>query len=126
MAERTSVLVVAAQSSLRESLTALLRSIPLITTVHQADGAVSGLRIAETTLPALVLLDASLPDGEAWLLLSQLRARWPQTQYVVLTDTTQLRRRAEAAGASRVVLKGFPAAKLSTLLEQLMQQMAQV
>lgn len=117
-----SVLVVAGPSALRDSLVALLKSIALVATVQQAEDAASGLRMVEISHPALVLLDAGLPDGEAWSLLRQVQARWPLTQCVVLTDTAQLRRRAEAAGASRALLKGFPAAKLSLMLEQLLQE----
>jgi DNA-binding NarL/FixJ family response regulator len=119
-----SVLVVAKPSPLRDSLVALLRSIPSITVIQQADDAASALRIIEVDGPVLVLLDAGLPAGQAWSLLRQVKSRWPTTPCIVLTDTQQSRRRAEAAGANRALLKGFPAAKLSLMLEQLLQQVA--
>ncbi len=122
MADPIAVLVVARPGPLRDSLMALLRSIPGIAAVQQADDATAGLRFAETARPALVLIDGGLPGGEAWTVLRQVQVRWPCTQSVVLTDTIQLRRRAEAAGANRALLKGFPAAKLSSMLEQLLQQ----
>lgn len=122
MADPIAVLVVARPGPLRDSLMALLRSIPGIAAVQQADDAIAGLRFAETARPALVLIDGGLPGGEAWTVLRQVQVRWPCTQSVVLTDTIQLRRRAEAAGANRALLKGFPAAKLSSMLEQLLQQ----
>ena len=122
MGNGISVLVVAKPSPLRDSLATLLGSIPVITAVQQADDAVSGLRIIEVDRPALVLLDAGLPAGQAWSLLRQCKARWPTTPCIVLTDTQQSRKRAEAAGANRALLKGFPAAKLSLMLEQLLQQ----
>lgn len=119
-----SVLVVAKPSPLRDSLAALLRSIPSITVIQQADDAASALRMIEVDRPVLVLLDAGLPAGQAWSLLRQIKSRWPMTPCIVLTDTQQSRRRAEAAGANRALLKGFPAAKLSLMLEQLLQQVA--
>ncbi len=124
MAERISVLVVMKPCPLRDSLAALLRSISGITAVQYATDLASGLRTIETSRPALVVMDASLPGGEVWMMLRQVKARWPATPSVVLTDTLQLRRRAEAAGASRALLKGFPATKLSAMLEQLLQQVA--
>ena len=124
MANGISVVVVAQVSPLRDSLTALLRSIPAITSVQQADDALSGLRMIEADPPALVMLDAGLPAAQAWALLRQIKSRWPEIPCLVLTDTQQSRRRAEAAGANRALLKGFPAAKLSVVLEQLLQQVA--
>jgi DNA-binding NarL/FixJ family response regulator len=124
MIEEMSVLVVVKPSPLRESLVALLRSIPSIGAIQQAADTATALRIVEMDKPALVLLDAGLPAGQAWALLRQVKARWPAMPCIVLTDTQQSRRRAEAAGANRALLKGFPAAKLSVMLEQLLQQVA--
>jgi DNA-binding NarL/FixJ family response regulator len=122
MGDANPVLVVAKPSPLRDSLVALLRSLPSITAVEQADDATSALRSIEVRRPALVVLDAGLPAGQAWSLLRQVKLRWPATRCIVLTDTHETRRRAEAAGASYALLKGFPAAKLSLVLEQLLQQ----
>lgn len=124
MSSGMSVLVVAKPSPLRDSLAALLRSIPSITAVQQAGDAASGLHMVEMDLPALVLIDAGLPAGQAWSLLRQIKSYWPATACIVLTDTQQSRKRAEAAGANRALLKGFPAASLSLVLEQLLQQVA--
>ena len=125
MADWVTVVVLVMQPSpLRDSLAALLRSIPSISVVQEASDAASGLLAVEVSRPAMVLLDAGLPDGDAWTVLRHVKARWPRTQCLVLTDTVQLRRRAEAAGAHRALLKGFPAAKLSAVLEQLLQQAA--
>ncbi len=122
MVQRISALVVTGSSPLRDSLTTLLSSIPSISQIYQAVDGVSGLRSVEVQRPTLVVLDASLPGGDAWTLLRQIRARWPTTSCVVLADTLRTRRRAEAAGASRALLKGYPAAKLSVMLEQMAQQ----
>lgn len=124
MGDGISVLVVASPGPLGDSLAALLRSIPCITRVRQADDAASALRLVQADKPALLVLDAGLSAGQAWALLRQVRSSWPAMPCIVLTDTQQSRRRAEAAGASRALLKGFPAAKLSRMLEQLLQQVA--
>jgi DNA-binding NarL/FixJ family response regulator len=124
MSQRVVALVVAKPSSLRDSLVALLRSLPTVATVQQADTAASGLRILETITPGLLLLDASLPGGDAWRLLRNIRTKWPTIRCVVLADNGRLRRRAEAAGADQALLKGYPAARLSVLLEQTVQHVA--
>ncbi|MGC9346581.1 MAG: response regulator [Anaerolineae bacterium] len=120
MASRRAVLVVARPSPLRDSLTTLLMTIPRISAVRHADGAAAGYHLVEVTRPSIVVLDASLPGGEAWALLRSIKARWPHIVCVMLTDTTRSRDRAEAAGATQAFLKGYPAAKLSKMLEQLL------
>ncbi|MGC9522732.1 MAG: response regulator [Anaerolineae bacterium] len=121
MVQRISALVVTSSRPLRDSLTTLLSSISSISHVYQASDGVSGLYSVEVQRPALVVLDASLPGGDAWRLLRQIRTRWPMTSCVVLADTVPTRRRAEAAGASCALLKGYPAAKLAVMLEQMVQ-----
>lgn len=122
MPERRSVLVVAQPSPLRDSLTTLLLTLPLISTVRHAGDAATALQLIDTLQPVVVVLDASLPGGDAWTLLRRIKGHRLTTTCLVLTDTTRVRRRAKAAGAHEVLLKGFPAAKLSVVLEQLIQQ----
>jgi DNA-binding NarL/FixJ family response regulator len=124
MSQYVAALVVAKPSPLRDSLVALLRSLPMVATVQQADTAAGGLRIFETNPPGILLLDAGLPGGDAWRLLRTIRTKWPTVRCVVLADNGRLRRRAEDAGADRALLKGYPAARLSVLLEQTLQHVA--
>ncbi|HOU14188.1 MAG TPA: response regulator [Anaerolineae bacterium] len=120
MDARTSVLVVAKPGPLRDSLVALLKSLPQVATVEQTNTATSALRTIEVKRPALVVVDSNLPGGETWNMLNQVKARSPHTRCVVLSDTVQHYRQAEAAGASRVLLTGVPAPKLSLTLEGLL------
>lgn len=120
MAIRRSALVVARPGPLRDGLAALLWSIPLLSAVHLADGLPSALHLVARHQPTLVLVDAELPGGEAWALVRQVKARWPQIRCVALTDTTRSTQQAEDAGANQVLIKGYPAAKLSTVLERLL------
>ena len=120
MGARMPVLVVAKPGPLRDSLVALLKSLPQVSTVEQANTATAALRTIEVKRPALVVVDSNLPGGDAWNMLNQIKARCPHTQCVVLSDTVQHYRQAEAAGASRVLLTGIPATKLSMTLEGLL------
>ena len=74
----------------------------------------------EAKSPKLVLVDSNLPGEEAWTVLKQLKNRRPAVRCVVLSETVQLCRQAEAAGASRALLSGIPAPKLSVALEGLL------
>jgi DNA-binding NarL/FixJ family response regulator len=124
MVNGLSVIIVARPGPLREGLTTLLGTLPTVTSVMMAEDGASGLHAVETNRPALILLDAGLPNDEVWSVLYQIKTRWPHIPCVVLTDTVQVRQQAEGAGANRALLKGFPAAKLSVILEQLLQQAA--
>ncbi|HOT91873.1 MAG TPA: response regulator [Anaerolineae bacterium] len=114
------VLIVARPGPLRDSLVTLLKSFPQVSTVEQATTATSALKTVESKRPALVLVDSSLPGDEAWTVLKQLKAWRPPVRCVVLSETVQHYRQAEAAGASRAILTGIPAPKLSVTLEGLL------
>jgi DNA-binding NarL/FixJ family response regulator len=120
MVSQRSALVVARPSPLRDGLAALLWSIPGLHAIYQVDNASSALLALTRYRPALILVDADLPEEDVWLLLEQLKLLWPQTRCVVLTDTVWPTLQSEAASAYEVLLKGYPAAKLSTVLEQLL------
>jgi len=114
------VLVVAKPGPLRDSLVTLLQALPQVAAVEQAHTAAAALRMIETKAPALVLVDSNLPGEEAWTLLNQIRARRPAIRCVVLSETVQHYRQAEAAGANQALLSGIPAPKLSVALEGLL------
>ena len=120
MGARMPVLVVAKPGPLRDSLVTLLQSLPQVAGVEQAHTAAAALRMIEARPPTLVLVDSNLPGGEAWTVLTQLTARRPAIRCVVLSETVQHCHQAEAAGASRALLTGIPAPKLSVALEGLL------
>jgi len=114
------VLVVAKPGPLRDSLVTLLQALPQVLTVEQAHTAAAALQMVEAKATALVLVDSNLPGGEAWTVLNQLKIRCPAIRCVVLSETVQHCRQAEAAGANQALLSGIPAPKLSVALEGLL------
>jgi len=120
MRTRVSTLLLAKPGALRDSLVVLLMSLPQVATVKLADNAASALSMVETHRPALVLLDLGLSGGQSWNLLRQIRRRWPHIQCVVLVDNVQHLQQAEAEGATKALLKGYPAAKLSVTIERML------
>lgn len=120
MGAQMPVLVVAKPGPLRDSLVTLLKSLPQVSTVEQANTATSALRTVDSKRPALVVVDSNLPGDEAWTVLKQCKSRRPAVRCVVLSDTVQHYRQAEAAGASQALLSGTPAPKLSVALEGLL------
>ena len=67
--------------------------------------------------PELILLDASVLEETDWTAISKLKAEWPQTTILVLTENDQQGQTAKVAGADIFLPKGFPAAELVNLIE---------
>ena len=120
MESRASVLIISRSAQIRESLLVLLRAIPQIETVHQAEDAPTALAMEPEVQPALVLLDYDLPDDELRTVLGRIKAAWPQARCLVLLDDEQDRRRAEEAGADVVLVKGIRAATILETIEGLL------
>ena len=120
MRGHVSTLLIAKPGALRESLMVLLMALPQVVAVKRADNPVSALSIIESHHPALILLDLSLPQAQCWALLRQIRHRWPKIQCLVLVDHVQSVHHAEAMGADKALLKGYPAAKLSMIIERML------
>ncbi len=69
--------------------------------------------------PALVLLDADLPGDEAWTVLPQIKAQWPQTRCIVLANNGQQSQMAHVHGADAVLAKGFTVTTLTAAIAKL-------
>ncbi len=120
MKNDASILLVARPSRMRDGLRALLRTIPYLKIVGQADDSLSALAIFSEQRPLLVLLGANLPAEEVQTFLAQTKAEWPETRCIVLVDSFQQQWLAETAGADSVLLTGFPAAKFVNTIEELL------
>ena len=75
--------------------------------VAKAGSGQEALRLPDSLLPDIVLLDWQLPDRSGLTLIAPLREKWPQTKVIVLTfaDGPQHRAAALAAGATNFVSK---------------------
>lgn len=117
-------LIVAKPGPLRDSLQSFLLTLPQIETASLADDAPSALRAVTEHSPALVLVDANLPEGEALVALRQIKAESSQSRILVLADDIQQQQDAAAAGADAVFVIGFPAASLLESIERLLSEQA--
>jgi len=114
-----SVLIVAPPGRLRDALQVMVRAVPQIGYTVQTDDAPAVLSAAEH-YPALVLLDTDLPGHEAWTVLQQIKARWPQTRCIVLVNNGQQSQIANAHGADAVLVKGFMGVTLKETVAKLL------
>ena len=85
---------------------------------HSRFGA-AALKLVGEHKPALVLLDINLSEGQALVVLRQIKAVRPQTGCIVLADTIQQQQRVKAAGGDAVLLKGFPMTQFFAAMERL-------
>ncbi len=120
MDSQTSALIIARSGQLRESLLVLLRAIPQIERIDQADDALSAVSLRPEVHPNLVLCDFDLPLDEALTMLNLIKARWPQSRCVALVEDERARQAAAVVGIDVVLTKGVLAARLLETIEGLL------
>ena len=113
----TLALIVARPGPLRDSLQALMTTMPQIEIVAEANDSSALLRMGDRIQPDIVLLDASLPENRDWAALGQIQEMWSQAWIIVLVESTSQQQQAQKAGADVALLKGFPAARLAAIIE---------
>jgi DNA-binding NarL/FixJ family response regulator len=116
----TLALIVARPGPLRNSLQALMTTMPQIEILAETSDPSALLRMGTGIQPDVVLLDASLPEEQVWPALRQIKEEWSQTRSIVLVEDSQQQQRGQAAGADVALLKGYPAAKLIATIEGLL------
>ena len=116
----TLALIVARPGPLRNSLQALMTTMPQIEILAETSDPSALLRMGAEIQPHVVLLDASLPEDQVWAALRQIKEEWSRTRSIVLVKDSQQQQKAQAAGADVALLKGYPAAKLIAAIEGLL------
>ena len=115
-------LIVAQPSPLRDALRALVTTMPQVEIVAET-GSIAALTEMHTKFqPNLVLLDADVQDEDIWRALALIKSECSHTRSCVLVESEDQRRKAETSSADLVLHKGFPAADLAAILEDLLTQ----
>jgi DNA-binding NarL/FixJ family response regulator len=115
-----SLLLVARPGRMREGLQALLRTIPEIEIVGQADWESQALAMIALQHPALVLLDSSLTPGEMLPTLLRIKGEYPRMRCIVLVENAQQQDAARDAGADTALIRGFSAGVLHAAIDQVL------
>ncbi len=113
-------LIITEPGSLHNGLFALLTSIPQLSVMYESTNEIQVLGIMSEFKPDLVLINAMATNQEDWSLLKKLKAGWPETPCIVLTEDFIQQTQATLMGADAVFVRGFPAAKLSNVIEDLL------
>ena len=80
----TLALIVARPGPLRNSLQALMTTIPQIEILAETSDPSALLRMGAKIQPDVVLLDASLPEEQVWPALRHIKEEWCHTRSIVL------------------------------------------
>ena len=86
--------------------------------VGEAGDASSALTLAKKHKPTVVLLDAAIPGGDAFELVTKLSKTLPATKFILLSaiDNPTYMARARAVGATNFLLMGFSQRELITAI----------
>jgi DNA-binding NarL/FixJ family response regulator len=64
-----------------------------------------------------VLLDATLPNDQAWQALESIRLHYPQHRCLILAHSSDHQKQAQSVGAQVIRLEGLTAANLFAIIE---------
>lgn len=113
------ILLIAPPGRYRDSLRVLLSAAGWIPGAGVADNVEMGMAMIANNAPDLVLLDAGLPDGEAWVALENIKNNFPEIRCLVLTHTKQDFITAQLQGADDILPDGFSSQLLFDALQRL-------
>ena len=110
----TSIVIIEPHGILREGLRALIEVETDLRVVGEASTGADGVRVVQSTDPALVITDLAPPGTQGLRIIEQLRAASARVQVLVLTAycTDEYIRAALGAGADGYVLKDAGRAEL--------------
>lgn len=93
------MLIVAHPGTWQRVLQMNIEAYPFVKVVDVASGSLSAAQLANQHYPDLMLIDSSIPFDDALALIQIIKREIPETRSIVITDTTQQRRRITRAGA---------------------------
>lgn len=119
METRTRILVIARAGHFRDSLVALLRTIPrvdltLVDGIHWEE-----LRPPVEVQPDVVVIDLETVGCACAEAVTTARGRWASARYLALADNVRQARSARNTGVDGVLTKSTPAGELLLTIEQL-------
>jgi DNA-binding NarL/FixJ family response regulator len=104
----------------RQSLKALLGTLPQVTEIREAADGQEALRCVAESQPDVVLMDVRMPEMDGLQATRLIKTRWPQVKVVVLSLYIEYMAEAVGAGADAFVSKGEPPGKLlETILNKI-------
>jgi DNA-binding NarL/FixJ family response regulator len=123
MPDKTRILIIDAQSLMRDGLAALLSAEPDVQVIGAVGKSNAITRAALTASPDLVILDVDLPDYRGAETIKAIHAHWPSARIMVLTfqRSQQTMDTAVRAGVDAYLLKSDTHGDLHTALQHIAQ-----
>ena len=94
---------------------------PFVKEVDVVSGSLTATKLAQEHHHDLILIDSSLPFDDAIALVQNVKRENPKTLSVVITDTTQQRRRIVRAGADYTIPSFNYESQIGEILDQLIE-----
>ena len=99
------------------SLRVLLKSLFPQVQIEQTETISALMALLAAEQPWLVLVDAALPEEQAWLAVEKIKHPFERHRCVILAHSSIQQKQAQSAGAQAVLLDGFTADDLRTAMD---------
>jgi DNA-binding NarL/FixJ family response regulator len=117
--EKISTIIAVRPGVMQQALRMTLAQLSHIEISGAAGGGLSAFNLAHKDPPALLIIDASLPEDEILALLRSIKQELPQTRCLVLAETTRQQQVMLAAGADAVLLRGEATERFKAVLDEI-------
>jgi DNA-binding NarL/FixJ family response regulator len=114
------LLIVARSNTWRDSLTAVLKTMPKVQILDPVKDCSTILHVVPEHQPAVVLADINIWDDQTSTLLRQFKMDRPLARCLVFVDSYRRQVEARDAGADAVLLKGFTTPELFSTVNELL------
>ena len=114
-------LVISSRGHIWNGLQSILRTMPRIEIIAEANDPSILMKIGSEIEPKLVLFEANLFEQKDWAGIIKNKIESPQTIYIALVDDGQQYQIAQKSGADLVLMKGLPAKELILKIEEILE-----
>lgn len=115
------VLIISRSSVLRESLSALLGTMPEIKMVSATNDLDSAIEFVSKRQPMICIMDFSNQGDDKEQKIDQLKSNLSETKIILLVDTVEAKEEAETHGFDNVVIKGSSVQLLTKIISDCIQ-----
>ena len=122
--KKLSVLVVSPPGAWQRLLQMSIDSSSFVRVVNLATGSLSASQLATEQRPDLIVIDSSIPFDDAVALVQNVKLENPETRSIVITDTTQQKRKVIRAGADFTISAYDFESHIGELLNQIRSSLA--
>jgi CheY-like chemotaxis protein len=111
------ILIVDDLARARQSMKALVSTLPDVTALTEATNGLEAVALAESWTPDAVLMDVCMAEMDGLQATRTIKARWPHIKIIILSMYGDYEAQALEAGADAFVNKGEPPARLLQALD---------